>query len=107
MQNIWVSRKTNKCAGKVWVAGFSNRNPQTRNSANYIENTNATRSLAPFFHNYEHAIRCYNFPPSSIINLDRTGVNTVLLTPQVFTQKYKVASRTFISAEQEELTKFG
>ncbi|KAF2894340.1 hypothetical protein ILUMI_11833 [Ignelater luminosus] len=46
----------------------------------------------------------YNSTPDRIINLDETGINTVLLTPKVLAEKKEASKTNIVSAERGELS---
>lgn len=105
------SWKKNKCAGKDWATGFRKRNQEV--GLRKPENTSAARSFAfnktavtEFFDNYERVLLRYNFPPNRIINLDETGVTTVLPTPKVLAEKKQRQVGQIVSAERGELVTF-
>ncbi|CAK1597348.1 unnamed protein product [Parnassius mnemosyne] len=105
------SWKKNKCAGKDWSRGFRMRNQEL--SLRKPENTSAARSFAfnrtavnDFFDNYELVMLRYKFAPDRIINLDETGVTTVLSTPKVLAEKTQRQVGQMVSAERGELVTF-
>lgn len=109
--NYPKSWKENKCAGKDWAAGFRKRNPEL--SLRKPENTSAARSfafnkaaVAQFHDNYERIMRQYNFTPDRIINLDETGISTVLSTPKVIAGRKQRQVGQIVSAERGELVTF-
>lgn len=105
------SWKKNKCAGKDWAAGFRKRNQEL--SLRKPENTSAARSfafnktaVAEFFNNFERVMLRYKFTPDRIVNLDETGINTVLPTPKVLADKKQRQVGQTVSAERGELVTF-
>ncbi|KAF2888034.1 hypothetical protein ILUMI_18139 [Ignelater luminosus] len=102
--------KKNKCARKDWAAGLRKRNQAL--NLRKSENTSAARSFVfnktavTVFDNYERVMVRYNFTPDRIINLDETGVNTVLPTPKVLAEKKQRQVRQIVSVEREELVTF-
>lgn len=97
----------NKCAGKDWAIAFRKRNEKL--SLRKPENTSAARSfafnktaVAEFFDNYERILTRYNLSPDRIINLDETGVNTVLPTPRVLAEKKQRQVGQIVSGERGE-----
>lgn len=101
----------NRRAGKDWAAGFRNRNQEL--SLRKPENTSAARSfafnktaVAEFFDNFERIMLRYKFTPDRIVNLDETGINTVLPTPKVLAEKKQRQVGQIVSAERGELVTF-
>ena len=109
--NYSKSWKENKCAGKDWAAGFRKGNPEL--SLRKPENTSAARSfafnkaaVAQFHDNYERIMGQYNFTPDRIINLDETGISTVLSTSKVIAGRKQRQVGQIVSAERGELVTF-
>lgn len=105
------SWQENKCAGKDWAASFRKRNPEL--SLRKPENTSTARSfafnkaaVAQFHDNYERIMRRYNFTPDRIVNLDETGISTVLSTPKIIAGRKQRQVGQIVSAERGELVTF-
>lgn len=101
----------NQCAGMDWLAGFRKRNEAL--SLRKPENTSAARSfgfnksaVTQFFDNYERVMSKYQFAPDRIINLDETGITTVLPTPKVLADKRQKQVGQLVSGERGELVTF-
>lgn len=87
-RNFPASWNTNKVAGVEWMKGFMTRNSNL--SLRKPENTSMARSSAfnktnvsEFFENLRDVMARYKFSPTRILNLDETGITTVLQTPKV------------------------
>lgn len=88
LTNIPNSWSKNSSAGPDWMAGFMDRHP--RLSLRKPENTSIARAQAfnrenvnIFFENYGNILSKYKVGPERIINLDESGITTVLDSPKV------------------------
>lgn len=88
LKNIPDTWITNKSAGKDWVSSFMVRHSNL--SLRKPENTNIARASAfnphnvnLFFENYLKVMQKYKLQPERIVNLDESGITTVLDSPKV------------------------
>ncbi|KAB0804105.1 hypothetical protein PPYR_01075 [Photinus pyralis] len=105
------SWKNVKQAGVDWMYSFMNRHPNL--SLRKAENTSLSRATAfnkhnvgTFFKNYLTVINKYHFRPERILNLDETGITTVLQAPKVIATKGKKQVGQIVSAERGQLVTF-
>lgn len=101
----------NQQAGKDWLISFRSRHPQM--SLRKPENTSAARSFGfnrlvvnDFYNLLESILLRGNFPPNRILNLDETGITTVMNMPKVLAEKSQKQVGQFVSAERGELVTF-
>lgn len=83
-----ISWDSNKKAGEEWIKGFMKRHIDL--SIRKPENTSLARAVAfnktnveYFFRNYLEVQTKYKFAPNRILNLDESGIPTVLECPKV------------------------
>lgn len=100
-----------KEAGIDWMKSFLKRNKNI--SLRKPENTSLARATAfnkhnveMFFKNYQEVLEQYKFEPSRIINIDETGITTVLPVPKVLSEKGKKQVGQIVSAERGQLVTF-
>lgn len=103
--NRWETEKT---AGLDWMKGFMKRHQ--RLSLRKPENTSIARNLNfnqhnvdLFFNNLELVKGKYNFPPDRILNIDESGLTTVLEAPKVIAPTGVKQIGQTVSAERGEL----
>ncbi|XP_031334067.1 uncharacterized protein LOC116164081 [Photinus pyralis] len=63
-------------------------------------------NVGTFFKNYLTVINKYHFRPERILNLDETGITTVLQAPKVIATKGKKQVGQIVSAERGQLVTF-
>lgn len=104
----WDEKKT---AGIDWMKGFMKRRP--RLSLRKPENTSLARNVNfnkhnvdTFYNNLESVLEKYKFPESRIINVDESGVTTVLQSPKVVAPTGAKQVGQCVSAERGELVTF-
>ncbi|XP_055918583.1 uncharacterized protein LOC129950684 [Eupeodes corollae] len=102
---IWTD---NKQAGTEWMKSFMKRH--TNLSLRKPENTSLSRStsfnkhnIEEFQTNYQRALGKFNFTPDGILNLDETGLTTVVQAPNVIAQKGQKQVGQCVSAERGQL----
>lgn len=100
-----------KLAGIDWMKSFRKRN--TNISLRKPENTSLARATSfnkvnvdNFFKNYKEVLELYKFEPKHILNLDETGITTVLPCPKVLAEKGKKQVGQMVSAERGQLVTF-
>jgi len=88
------SWKVSNMAGLFWMQSFMKRHPKL--SLRQPEKTSLGRATAfnkhnvdEFFNNYLLVIDKYQFTPNRILNVDETGLSTVLDVPKVISEKGK------------------
>lgn len=101
--NRWETEKT---AGLDWMKGFMKRHQ--RLSLRKPENTSIARNLnfnqhnVLFFNNLEMVKGKHNFPPDMIINIDESGLTTVLEAPKEIAPTGVTQIGQTVSAERGE-----
>lgn len=100
-----------KVAGQDWISGFRKRNVNI--TLRKPENTSLARSVgfnktsvAEFFKNYECILTKYSFTPDRIINIDETGITTVMTTPKILAERTQKQVGQIVSTERGELVTF-
>ena len=83
---------------------MSLRKPENKSAARSFAFNKA--AVAQFHDNYERIMGQYNFTPDQIINLDKTGIGTVLFTPKVIAGRKQRQVGQIVSAERGELVTF-
>ncbi|XP_054286972.1 uncharacterized protein LOC129002892 [Macrosteles quadrilineatus] len=103
-----ISWETNKSAGLDWMKGYMKKHP--RLSLRKPENTSIARNLnfnqhnvSTFFKNLEMVRGKNKFKPDNIINVDETGLTTVLESPKVVAPTGVKQIGQTVSAERGEL----
>lgn len=104
-KNIPNSWKNNNCASKDWLVGFLNRNKKL--SLRKPEATSLSRStsfnkknVGDFFGKLRDLYERYQFPPSSVYNVDETGVTTVQVPGKILAEKGKKQIGKITSGER-------
>lgn len=99
--------KTSKIAGKDWLKGFMKRHSL---SVRVPQATSMTRLVGfnkprvdNFFSIYKEILTKFEFRPSTIWNMDETGVTTVQKPTKVVTEKGKKQVGKVTSGERGEL----
>lgn len=108
---IPISWRQNETAGIDWMRSFMQRHPTL--SLRKPENTSIARATAfnkhnvdEFFINYVTVQSKYSFTPDRIVNLDESGITTVLQSPKVIAETSKKQVGQIVSAERGELVTF-
>lgn len=104
----WLKNNT---AGEDWAKGFLKRNPSL--SLRKPENTSMARNINfnqanidIFFHKLKGVMGKYKFPPSMIINVDESCLNTVMPSPNVIAATGTKQVGQVSSAERGESVTF-
>ncbi|XP_050501719.1 uncharacterized protein LOC126881477 isoform X1 [Diabrotica virgifera virgifera] len=104
--------ETNKLTGRDWILNFMKRHKNAL-SLRKPENTSLARikgfnkqSVVEFYDNLEKVLTEHNFDPSRILNVDETGISTVLDQPKVIATLGQKQVGQVVSAERGSLITF-
>lgn len=106
-----TSWQETKIAGLDWLKGFMNRHKNL--SLRKPESTSLARNISfnktnvdMFFNNLERVYEKYKFSSNRVVNVDESGVNTVLQMPKIVASKGSKQVGQAVGAERGEQVTF-